>query len=231
MNPREAEGFRYDRHWAAFDGARARTTWERLPEVLPAVGDESLDRRTLNDDYQQLFVCVVLDHARRTLEALAAQQEAVEVVGPTPAAGGRRLVRLGGRAAGTTAVPRPQLRTLLPAPLRVLLLGSAGSGKTRAVRTMLQELRRLLATWGRLAGGPLPLELANPDAFVRVAAPTGSAAFNIRFGATTIHRLIHWFRPGHFEEIRNDVALNRLQTSLGPTRLLCWTKSAWWAGR
>ena len=49
MNPREAEGFRYDRHWAGFDGSRARTTWVRLPEVLPAVGDESLDRRTLYD--------------------------------------------------------------------------------------------------------------------------------------------------------------------------------------
>ena len=55
---------------AGFDGGRARTTWERLPEVLPAVGDESLDRRTLNDDYQQLFLCVVLEHARRTLEEL-----------------------------------------------------------------------------------------------------------------------------------------------------------------
>ena len=85
---------------------------------------------------------------------------------------------------------------------------------------MLQELRRLLAPWGRPAGGPLPLEPANPDTLVRVAAPTGSAAFNIRFGATTIHRLIHWFRPGHFEELRNDVALNRLQTSLGPRRML-----------
>ena len=101
-----------------------------------------------------------------------------------------------------------------------MLLGTAGSGKTRAVRTMLQELRHLLAPWGRPAGGPLSLELANPDTFVRVAAPTGSAAFNICFGATTIHRLVHWFRPGHFEELRNDVALNRLQTSLGPMRML-----------
>ena len=73
---------------------------------------------------------------------------------------------------------------------------------------------------GQARRRPAAAELANPDTFVRVAAPTGSAAFNIRFGATTIQRLIHWFRPGHFEELRNDVALNRLQSSLGPTRLL-----------
>ena len=45
-------------------------------------------------------------------------------------------------------------------PLRVFLLGTAGTGKTRAVRTALQEIYRLLDSHG------LPVE------FVRCAAPT-----------------------------------------------------------
>jgi hypothetical protein len=223
VNPREAEGFRYDRHWAGFDGARARTTWERLPEVLPAVGDESLDRRTLNDDYQQLFLCVVLDHARRTLEALAAQQEqeAAEVGGadsrggrPAPGAPGRRAGRggHGGGGASTAAAHAPAGAAAPDAPgHRRLRQDPRGAHDAAGAAAPARD---------RGAGPPAArcrLELANPDTFVRVAAPTGSAAFNIRFGATTIHRLIHWFRPGHFEELRNDVALNRLQTSLGPT--------------
>ena len=63
--------------------------------------------------------------------------------------------------------------------MRLLLLGTAGTGKTYTVQTTLQELRRLLATRGVDAS------------FVKVAAPTGPAAFNLRFNATTIHRLIH----------------------------------------
>ena len=62
---------------------------------------------------------------------------------------------------------------------RLLLLGTAGTGKTYTVQTTLQELRRLLAARGVDAS------------FVKVAAPTGPAAFNLRFNATTIHRFIH----------------------------------------
>ena len=70
--------------------------------------------------------------------------------------------------------------------MRMLLLGSAGAGKTRAVQTALQEIQRTLAE------ADLPAEI-DEDAFVRVGAPTGTAAFNLRFNATTVHRLIHCF--------------------------------------
>ena len=63
----------------------------------------------------------------------------------------------------------------VPKPLRLLLLGTAGTGKTLALQTALQAL----ADRGLLRD------------FVRVAAPTGTAAFNVGFNATTIHRLIH----------------------------------------
>ena len=49
-------------------------------------------------------------------------------------------------------------------PLRILLLGTAGTGKTQTVQTTLQEIRRILTA------NNLPPE------FVRCAAPTGTAA-------------------------------------------------------
>ena len=59
-------------------------------------------------------------------------------------------------------------------------------------QTALQEMQRVLATAG------LPFDI-DPREFVRVAAPTGTAAFNIRFNATTLHRLMHWFTPPYFK--------------------------------
>ena len=58
--------------------------------------------------------------------------------------------------------------------LKLMLLGTAGTGKTRAIQTLLQELHRVLK------------EQEMPMNFVAVAAPTGCAAFNIRFNACTI---------------------------------------------
>ena len=81
------------------------------------------------------------------------------------------------------------------------------------MRTLLQELLRLLAR------ADLPADV-HPATFARVAAPTGSAAFNIGFHATTIHRLIHWFRPSYFAELQGDVELNRLQKYLEHMQLL-----------
>ena len=53
----------------------------------------------------------------------------------------------------------------VPQPLRILLLGTAGTGKTRTFQAPLQEIRNVLTAHG------LPAE------FVRCAAPTGTAAF------------------------------------------------------
>ena len=74
-------------------------------------------------------------------------------------------------------------------PLRLMLLGTAGTGKTTTVQTALQEISRHLQS------------LRLPADFVRVAAPTGCAAFNTRFNATTIHRLIYNFRLNSFAEL------------------------------
>ena len=77
-----------------------------------------------------------------------------------------------------------------PKPLRLFLLGTAGTGKTTAIQTALQELQNQLAATGLTRN------------FIRVAAPTGSAAFNMRFNATTGHRPIRWFNPRFFEELK-----------------------------
>ena len=95
-----------------------------------------------------------------------------------------------------------------PEPLRLMLIGTAGTGKSTATKTLLQELRR------RLRGHELEVD------FFKVAAPTGTAAFNVRFNATTIHRLIHWFTPHLWSEISNPIKIDRLQKQLGQTRLV-----------
>ena len=56
--------------------------------------------------------------------------------------------------------------------------------------------------------------------FVKVAAPTGTAAFNLRFNATTVHRLIQWLRPPFFAEALSDESLLRLQKHLGDVQLV-----------
>ena len=73
---------------------------------------------------------------------------------------------------------------------------------------MLQELQNLLQD----------LDLATD--FVRVGAPTGTAAFNVRFNATTIHRLIRWFNPQFFHELTDPEKLLALQKHLSQTKIL-----------
>jgi hypothetical protein len=114
VNVAPSEEFRYDRHWPDFDGPRARETWARLPLEAPALGDDGLDRRSLNDDMQQLFVAIVLEHAERLIDCARAGRQAE--------------------------------------PLRLLLLGTARVRQTRAVKTLLAELRRRLAQAGLPAG-------------------------------------------------------------------------------
>ena len=118
------------------------TRWQDMQEDFPLYTDETLKKEDL-DEFQLLFVTLVLKHIEEVLEALD--------------------------------------KDLEPEPLRLMLIGTAGTGKSTATKTLLQELRR------RLRGHNLEVD------FFKVAAPTGAAAFNVRFNATTIHRLIHWF--------------------------------------
>ena len=83
-------------------------------------------------------------------------------------------------------------KTTCVPPLRLMLLGTAGTGKSTTVQTLLQEIKRLLA------------ESSYEGDFVRVAAPTGCAAFNIRFGATTLHRLFNILNPFRWRELHEN---------------------------
>ena len=162
----------------------ARATWEGVRETSSVYQDASLHRHLLGDDFQQLFLDIVLRHAAALLDA-------------------------------ATSVPLSPLHVNSAAallqrvkPLRLFLLGTAGTGKTHTVQTTLQELRRLLA------------ERGYPASFVQVGAPTGPAAFNLRFNATTIHRLIHHRdlrRP--FGELRGEM-LADLQNAFTRTFLI-----------
>ena len=104
VNPMQPpEGKEYDRHWTRknYDQARVYAKWQQIRESnSETYTNDALTRDTLNDDYQQLFVTMLLDHVQHVLTCL-------------------------------------QNRTQ-PEPLRLLLLGTAGSGKTRAVQTALQ---------------------------------------------------------------------------------------------
>ena len=141
-----------------------------MQEDYPEYTDESLTLDAL-DEYQLLFVSVVLEYVERVLEAIDKDLQE-------------------------------------PEPLRLMLLGTAGTGKSTATKTLLQELRR------RLQGHKLEVD------FFKVAAPTGTAAFNVRFNATTVHRLIHWFTPKYWNEELSDVKLDKLQQALGKTELV-----------
>ena len=155
---------------SGFDVDSVRRQWETVQSTASEVSTDEFTLDKLNDDYQSLFVHMVLDHVDALFTAWETQAER-------------------------------------PAPLRLFLLGTAGTGKTSAVKTLLSELLKLLKN------------KQLPATFVRVAAPTGSAAFNIRFRATTIHRLIHWFRPQYFTELRGNAILD-LQEYLQHTELL-----------
>jgi len=97
----------YDRHWNTFPKTETpEKWWHRLRAETSTYEDESLNREGLGDDYQQLFVTMVLDHVLHVFECLQKKTQ--------------------------------------PEPLRLLLLGTAGSGKTRSVQTLLQEILRAL---------------------------------------------------------------------------------------
>ena len=106
-----------------------------------------------------------------------------------------------------------------PPPLYLLLLGTAGTGKTTATQTMLQELQGQVKATGLISE------------FFRVAAPTGTAAFNVRFNATTLHRLMRWFNPSFFQELTDPDRLHALQKSLEKTQILVIDEISMWAVR
>ena len=147
-------------------------TWKCIETSANIYEDKTLSKDNLGDDYQLLFVNILLDHVRELVQL--AKDNLLEIA----------------------------------KPLRILLLGTAGTGKARTVQTTLQEIRSILEA------SNLPPEL------IRCAAPTGTAAFTMKFNATTIHRLIQWTNMRFFDEIRNEEVLDALQKHLEHTQLI-----------
>ena len=153
----------YAEHARDFNFGRVVSTWAQLPNSESHYSNADLTPEALGDDYQRLFVEIVLNHAAELMLAFHKGEP--------------------------------------PPPLRLMLLGTAGTGKTRAIQTLLEQTQQMLK------------EMDLPTTFVRAAAPTGTAAFNIRYSATTIHRLIHWFNPRFFDKLTDDKKLLRCRST------------------
>ena len=137
-----------------------------IPTDLPDLTADSI-----NDDFQRLFIDIVLNHAKRVIEHLDDPAD----------------------------IP----------PLRLMLLGTAGTGKTTAVQTLLQAMKSILDKHG-----------LGTD-FYRVGAYTGCAAFNVRYSASTLHRLFEIFNPFHFADLpEGSTKLHDFQTKMANTHLL-----------
>ena len=159
---------KYDANPNGVQLATVRAQWETVAATTSEYEDVTLRRENLGDDFQQLFVDILLRHVQKLLDSR------------------------------TGHVP----------PLRLFMLGGPGTGKTKTTQTSLQEIKRLLHAAGL------------PASFVKVAAPTGCAAFNLRFNATTIHRLIHYLNVRSWNVITDDKTLARLQAALQHTQLI-----------
>ena len=96
-----------------------------------------------------------------------------------------------------------------PGLLRMILTGTSGSGKSRAIRALVGQVRRLV----RDAGG-------NEEEVVRscaLSAPTGTAAFQMRRGAATAHRT--YGVPIGYCGPASDRVLKRLRARLADSHL------------
>ena len=163
--------FNWDSMWPDINVSALRKLMDERKDTEVECDHPEFTKDELGDDFQRLFVELVLAHVEEVL----------------------------------ANIDRPGKVK----PLRLLLLGTAGTGKTRAVQTLLQELKLLLKTH-EYAG-----------VFTRVAAPTGCAAFNIRFAASTLHRLFEMRNPRKFSDMTEySNALLRFQETLKATHLV-----------
>ena len=100
----------WNENWQDINLPSVRHFWDDLDNNHQTYSDESLNKDDLNDDYQLLFVNLVLRHVDDVLHAWE--------------------------------------HGLQPKPMYLMLLGTAGTGKTRAVQTCLQELKSTLRRRG-----------------------------------------------------------------------------------
>ena len=66
MNPNNPT-LPYDRHWPEYARRKVDQKWEVLRDTTHTYEDETLKMETLGDDYQQLFVTMVLDHVQHVI--------------------------------------------------------------------------------------------------------------------------------------------------------------------
>ena len=88
-------------------------------------------------------------------------------------------------------------------PLRVKLLGVAGTGKSLTIKTLIQEWHRNMEQ--------SDLEPRDHGKII-ICAPTGVAAFNIGCGAASIHKTFNIPVKGKFQDLTGD-AQQRLETA------------------
>ena len=99
------------------------------------------------------------------------------------------------------------------APLRMLMLGTAGTGKSRTIRSFVEALREQ-----RKREGVSPSEF---EQVVAMGAPTGCASFQMKYGASTIHRLLG-ISIGKYRPLTRDLNKRcvKVQQRLRRARLL-----------
>ena len=95
-------------------------------------------------------------------------------------------------------------------PLKIKLLGVAGTGKSRTIKTMLQEWDKLMDS------SDLSSEKKGK---IIMAAPTGVAAFNIGCGAASVHRTFNIPVRGKFQDLTGD-AQEKLESTFANVWLI-----------
>ena len=96
-------------------------------------------------------------------------------------------------------------------PLRLICAGTAGSGKTHTVRCLIKQRRERARRAGKSG--------EQVRGCCAIAAPTGSASFQMKFGAATAHRTygISPFYP--FKKLAEQGGVyNRVRKKLKPAR-------------
>ena len=80
-------------------------------------------------------------------------------------------------------------------PLKIKLLGVAGTGKSRTIKTLLQEWEKIMESSD-----------LDPDQHGKIVmcAPTGVAAFNIGCGAASVHKTFSIPVRGKFQDLTGD---------------------------
>ena len=80
-------------------------------------------------------------------------------------------------------------------PLHVKLLGVAGTGKSRTIKTLVQEFNKVMEM------SDIP---ENEKGKIVMCAPTGVAAFNIGCGAASVHKTFNIPVKGDLKDLTGE---------------------------